>query len=100
MPCEVSASHRSPAHRMSLTSSVLARQSTPAASPMPSRLERSRALIESRFLQAGEVLGLAVQGVGQLIGSLDRMSGALDARSVAATTGELETCAQTLLEVP
>ena len=67
---------------------------------MTHRLERSRSVIESRFLKAGEVLGLAVQGVGQLIGSLEQLSGALDARAVGDTTCELEASAHSLLGVP
>jgi hypothetical protein len=76
--------------------------SSAGAEPGPpmARLERSRALIESRFLHAGEVLGLAVQGMGQLIGSLDRLSATLDVQTVSATTSELEGSAQTLLGLP
>lgn len=91
---------------MSLSSSALAHvydagpRTSPGASPMMTRLERSRALIESRFLQAGDVLGLAVQGVGQLIASLDKLSGTFDAGTVGATTGELEGSARALLGVP
>lgn len=74
--------------------------------PAPSRapaslvmtgLEQARSVVEQRFLAAGEVLGFAVSGVGQLIGALDKLATALDTETVAATRAELDHAAQNLL---
>jgi hypothetical protein len=59
-------------------------------------LEQARSVVEQRFLAAGEVLGFAVGGVGQLIGALDKLASALDTETVAATRAELDRAAQNL----
>lgn len=67
-----------------------------AATPVMQRLEHARSIVETRFLAAGEVLALAVGGVGQLIGALDELAGALDPATVEATRAELNSAAQSL----
>ncbi len=71
-----------------------------AESPAIGRLEAARRAVERRFLEAGEVLAQAVEGVGLLIGSLDNLVGALDPATVEATTGELKDAAASLLALP
>jgi hypothetical protein len=62
-------------------------------------LEQARTVVEARFLAAGDVLALAVGGVGQLIAALDQLAGALDPQTVEATRAELHTGAESLLEL-
>lgn len=69
-------------------------------SEISARLESARLAIEGRFLEAGDVLSRAVDGVGALIASLDRMGANLNAETVTTTTGELAQAAQTLLSLP
>ncbi len=71
-----------------------------AASPVRRRLEAARRTVEGRFLEAGEVLGQAVEGVGKLIASLDNLTGALEPATVSATTGELTAAADRLRALP
>lgn len=68
--------------------------------PVSEQLEAARQIVESRFLRAGEVLGQAVEGVGVLIKSLDRLAETLDPATVDATTSELNAAAALLLELP
>lgn len=85
---------------MALTSprsAVLADDNARAAAPVIQGLEQARSVIEKRFLAAGEVLALAVGGVGGLIGALDELAGALDPATVEATRAELNSAAQSLL---
>jgi hypothetical protein len=70
-----------------------------AASPVIHRLELARGAVEKRFLAAGEVLALAVGGVGQLISSLDSLADALDPATVEATRVELNSAAQSLFDL-
>ena len=76
---------------------TLADDNARAAAPVVQGLEQARAVVETRFLAAGEVLALAVGGVGRLIGALDELSGALDPATVEATRTELNSAAQSLL---
>jgi hypothetical protein len=46
-------------------------------------------VVETRFLEAGDVLSRAVDGVGSLIAALDAIRANLDAETVSATTDEL-----------
>lgn len=64
------------------------------------RLEAARQAIEGRFLEAGDVLSRAVEGVGTLIASLDRMRENLDADTVSKTAADLANAAQTLKSLP
>ncbi|WP_165188988.1 hypothetical protein [Caulobacter soli] len=64
------------------------------------RLEAARQVVETRFLEAGDVLSRAVDGVGSLIAALDAIRANLDAETVAATTGELVQAAETLKSLP
>jgi hypothetical protein len=83
--------------------SSLAVANGPAArgrSPVANRLDAARRAVEGRFLQAGEVLGQAVEGVGRLIGSLDQLTKAVQPAAVEATTAELNAAAQSLRTLP
>jgi len=64
------------------------------------RLEAARQVVEARFLEAGDVLSRAVDGVGSLIAGLDAIRANLDAETVTATTGELAQAAETLKSLP
>ncbi len=64
------------------------------------RLESARQVVETRFLEAGDVLSRAVDGVGSLITGLDAIRANLDAETVSATTGELAEAAETLKSLP
>ena len=64
------------------------------------RLESARQAIEGRFLEAGDVLAKALEGLGLLISSLDQLSGTLGAESVQGATADLEAAAADLLNVP
>lgn len=71
-----------------------------SSSPVGARLESARRVVEGRFLRAGEVLGQAVEGVGVLIASLDKLTKTLDPATVNATTSELNAAAATLFDLP
>lgn len=64
------------------------------------QLEAARALIEVRFSDAGGQLIEALDIVGRLIESLDRLGVALDADSVARTTRDLLSTADSLNALP
>lgn len=64
------------------------------------RLEAARQVVEGRFLEAGDVLSRAVEGVGALIAGLDSMRGNLDADTVATTTTDLARAAEALKSLP
>jgi hypothetical protein len=70
------------------------------APPITGRLDAARLAVEGRFLEAGEVLGQAVEGVGRLIASLDSLTKTLDPETVKATTAELKAAAASLLTLP
>ncbi|CAN5249450.1 chemotaxis protein [soil metagenome] len=78
------------------TSTFSPRQGT----ELGARLEAARQAIEGRFLEAGDVLSRAVEGVGSLISALDGMRGNLDAETVSKTTAELATAAEALKSLP
>jgi hypothetical protein len=84
---------------MAVSSSLAVAHDVPA-SPIAARLEAARRAVEGRFLQAGEVLGQAVEGVGRLIGSLDQLTRTVQPDTVAATTAELRAAASSLLTLP
>jgi hypothetical protein len=69
-------------------------------SEIGARLEAARQAVEGRFLEAGDVLSRAVEGVGTLIASLDRMRENLDAETVSKTAADLANAAQTLKSLP
>lgn len=81
----------------SLRSAVPADDRARAAAPVIQGLEQARSVVEKRFLAAGEVLAVAVGGVGRLIGALDELAGALDPATVETTRAELNSAAQSLL---
>jgi hypothetical protein len=73
---------------------------SPTGSEIDGRLEAARQAIEGRFLEAGDVLSRAVDGVGGLITALDGIRQTLDTENVGATTGELAQAAHTLRALP
>ncbi|MBU4435658.1 MAG: hypothetical protein KKC14_14745 [Alphaproteobacteria bacterium] len=73
---------------------------TTRGSEIGARLEAARRAVEGRFLEAGDVLSRAVEGVGALIASLDRMRDNLNAETVTATSAELAEAAETLKSLP
>jgi len=62
-------------------------------------LSTARRAIEGRFLEAGDVLAAAVQGIGALIGALGHLSESLTPEALIATTGDLSTAATELLSL-
>ncbi|WP_201463642.1 hypothetical protein [Brevundimonas aurantiaca] len=64
------------------------------------QLETARALIESRFSDAGGRLAGSLEMVGRLIESLDRLEVTLDAKSVSDTTQDLLSTAEGLNALP
>uniref|UniRef100_B0T7L4 Methyl-accepting chemotaxis sensory transducer n=1 Tax=Caulobacter sp. (strain K31) TaxID=366602 RepID=B0T7L4_CAUSK len=88
---------------MSLASSSAVRTATFASSgtsAIGDRLEAARAAIEGRFLEAGDVLSRALDGVAALVSALDRMGQNLDADTARKTTAELAKAADTLRGLP
>lgn len=71
-----------------------------APSRVADRLDSARRAVEGRFLEAGEVLGQAVEGLSSLVASLDQLGETLDAETVAATAAELEAAAASLKLLP
>jgi hypothetical protein len=74
--------------------------STGEGARIAQRLESARQVVESRFLEAGDVLSRAVEGVGALIAGLDSMRGNLDADTVTNTTADLARAAESLKSLP
>lgn len=64
------------------------------------QLETARALVESRFSDAGERLAGSLEMVGRLIEALDRLGLTLNAESVSHTTSELLLTAKSLNALP
>ncbi|MBS0411898.1 MAG: hypothetical protein JSR86_18410, partial [Proteobacteria bacterium] len=73
------------------------RAPTPAVAE---RLDSARRAVEGRFLEAGEVLGRAVEGLNALIASLETLASTVDAGAVAETTAELGAAAAGLMALP
>lgn len=71
-----------------------------AGASIAARLGRLSRTIEAQFLKTGDVLSTAVDGVGRLIGALDKLSSALDETMVEATSRDLETAAADLRGLP
>ncbi|WP_066684952.1 hypothetical protein [Caulobacter sp. CCH9-E1] len=63
-------------------------------------LEAARSAIEGRFLEVGDVLSRAVDGMSALITALDRMKESLDGDSVATAARELGQASDTLRQLP
>ncbi len=84
---------------MPLTATAVRFDNAPT-SHVAGRLDAARRTVEGRFLQAGEVLGQAVEGLGRLIASLDKLGAALDAETVGAMTAELESAGGDLKALP
>jgi len=67
---------------------------------MAATLETARTLIESRFLDAGDVLANAVDGIAALVAALDALTNALSPSTIAATTQQLTDAAATISALP
>lgn len=63
------------------------------------QLEAARRVVESHFLAAGEILTKSVDGIETLVKALEKLVSALDAKSVAATTGDMHLAAKALLNL-
>lgn len=63
-------------------------------------LDNAVQAIEGAFLGAGDVLSAAVDGVGELIAGLDRLTAAIDPEMVASTTEDLARAAASLDDLP
>jgi len=88
---------------MGLSAEATVSETTVSASEgarISQRLEAARQVVEGRFLEAGDVLSRAVEGVGALIAGLDSMRGNLDADTVANTTADLARAAESLKSLP
>lgn len=86
-----------------MVSSSLALTATSASSPddrAGACLEAARSAIEGRFLEVGDVLSRAVDGMNTLISALDRMRESLDGDGVAAAARELGEASATLRQLP
>lgn len=84
----------------SLALAVSAAHDDPGVAAIGGRLDAARRAVEGRFLEAGEVLAQAVEGVGRLIRSLEALASTLEPATVEATTGELHAAADSLLRLP
>lgn len=71
-----------------------------ASAAIAVRLDAAARAIEGQFLQTGDVLSTAVDGVGDLIASLDKLASALDQTMVDATTDDLKAAAEALRSLP
>ncbi len=65
-------------------------------SDLAAQLESARRVIERHFLTAGKMLTQAIEGIDALVASLEKLVEALDAKAVAAASGDLRTAAQSL----
>ena len=86
-----------------MVSSSLAVTATSTSSPddrAADCLEAARSAIEGRFLEVGDVLSRAVDGMNTLIGALDRMRETLAGDGVAAAARELGEASATLRQLP
>jgi hypothetical protein len=64
------------------------------------RLGVARQAVEGRFVEAGDVLARAVEGVGRLIASLENLGRVLDSGTVETTASELKVAAASLTALP
>ncbi len=83
-----------------MRSNLALARAEPPPSAVTARLESARAAVERRFVQAGDVLGDAAESLRHLIGSLDRLTAALDSETVSASTGQLNMAAGALRTLP
>jgi hypothetical protein len=70
------------------------------ASDLSARLEAARGVIETKFLNAGEMLSQAVEGIGALLATMDSLTQALSPETSAATTRQLADTAARLSALP
>jgi hypothetical protein len=70
------------------------------ATALSARLEAARGVIETKFLNAGEMLSQAVDGIGTLLATMDTLTQALSPETSAATTRQLAATAARLSALP
>jgi hypothetical protein len=70
------------------------------ATALSARLEAARGVIETKFLNAGEMLSQAVDGIGALLATMDTLTQALSPETSAATTRQLADTAGHLSALP
>lgn len=64
------------------------------------RLEQIQRVIEDKFCDAGEVLQRSLDGINDLIGSLDNLATAFDGKTAVATAADLTVAAAKLCTLP
>lgn len=67
---------------------------------LTSKLESVRRVIDEKFLATCELLSQSIDGIENLIASLDMLAETLDAKVVAATTEDLQMAANKLFALP
>jgi hypothetical protein len=67
---------------------------------MIQRMEASRPVIETKFLDAGKIMSQAVEGIATLVTTLDEMAKALSPTTIAATTEQLHVASAQLAALP
>jgi hypothetical protein len=70
------------------------------ATALSARLEAARSVIETKFLNAGEMLSQVVDGIGTLLATMETLTQALSPETSAATTRQLADTASHLSELP
>jgi hypothetical protein len=71
-----------------------------SAGGMIQRMEASRLVIETKFLDAGKILSQTVNGIATLVTMLDEMAKALSPATIAATTQQLHDASAQLATLP
>ncbi len=67
---------------------------------MIARLESGRRVIEQKFLEAGEVLSEAIDGIAALVAALDQLTSAIGPAAIAETSRQLADAAAQLVALP
>jgi len=67
---------------------------------MIARLESGRRVIEQTFLEAGEILSQAIDGIAALVAALDHLTSAIGPAAIAETSGQLSGAAAQLVALP
>jgi len=67
---------------------------------MVARLESGRRVIEQKFLEAGDVLSQAIDGIAALVNALDHLTGAIGPAAIAETSRQLSDAAAQLVALP
>lgn len=67
---------------------------------MISRLESGRRVIEQKFLEAGDMLAQAIDGIAALVAALDQLTSAIGPAAIAETSRQLSDAAAQLVALP